>query len=647
MMMQSPPDLSPLSQDARLIPPTTDPTSTSASLHDLAAANDAATLEHRFAFAATNTTSSTCPDALSRHGRTPLMAAAHAGAHAAARVLLANGADPLLRDGTYGTTSLMLAAAGGHLAIVADLLLRLEGTSTTNAVDATDAEGRAALLYAARRGHGPVVGALVEAGAAVDARDECGLTALSAASSAGHADVVAALLRAGADPAATDESGATALHLACFRGRADVVRVLLLGHHSSGGVGGDGDFPFRSFDLDMEDGFGDTARELAAEGGHVGIVEMMESAARGGGGEQKQEGGGAEAAAAGADGRECFGYLVPDREAQKALAALGFDPTAYQPSSGKRYGGAHVSVLQRRTYVKDACRGELAAAAAALQALQGWVLPRLEIKNDRQVVFHCPMLADASQAGMAAGWPKVETDDDWHVYFYLGGAGADAQKAAALRNCLQQARWGWVLSVSTAAAGKTFTFDWDSFIPIAVTASTVANVAVNVAFGAGAAHLHAVNSAGALDGSGKRRDVATWRGAPGAEHDGADRWQFQPPADDGSVRIVNVRLGEPLYAVGGSGDDPKRRDVRCWAGSSSTDHGGKDRWIVALQRDGTYTITNFLFKEALYTVFSDTAADPNRLRVATWRPGAGDGTDHRGKDRWTTGEGGEGDTKGE
>ena len=291
--MQPPPDLSPLSQDARLIPTPTDPTSTSASLHDLAAANDAATLEHRFASPAP-----TCPDALSRHGRTPLMAAAHAGAHAAVRVLLANGADPLLRDGTYGTSSLMLAAAGGHLAIVADLLLRLEGTSTTsttNAVDAVDAEGRSALLYAARRGHGPVVGALVEAGAAVDARDECGLTALSAASSAGHADVVAALLRAGADPAATDESGASALRLACFRGRAGVVRVLL-GHHSSGGVGGDGggggDIPFRSFDHDLEDGFGDTARELAAEGGHVGIVEMIESAARGdGGGEEDGEGG--------------------------------------------------------------------------------------------------------------------------------------------------------------------------------------------------------------------------------------------------------------------------------------------------------------------------------------------------------------------
>lgn len=326
------------------------------------------------------------------------------------------------------------------------------------------------------------------------------------------------------------------------------------------------------------------------------------------------------------DEGECFGYLVPDREAQLALATLGFDPTAHQHRSGKRYGGAHVSVLCRRPYVRDACRRELAAAAAALQE---WVPPRLEIENNRQVVFHCPMLADASQAGMAAGWPRVNTHG-WHVYFYMGGAGADAQKAAALRDCLQQARWGWVLSVSTAAADKTFTFDWDIFIPITVTAGTVANVA----FGAGTARLHAVNSASALDGSGKRRDVATWRGTPGAEHDGADRWQFQPLAGDGSVRIVNVRLGEPLYAVGGSGGDPKRRDVRCWAGSSSTDHGGKDRWSVAPQPDGTYTITNVVYNEALYTVNADTG-DPNRLRLATWRPGAGDGTDHRGKDRWT------------
>ena len=307
---------------------------------------------------------------------------------------------------------------------------------------------------------------------------------------------------------------------------------------------------------------------------------------------------------------ECFGYLVPDRKAQQALAALGFDPTACQHRSGKRFGGAHVSVLQRRPYVKDECRRQLAAAAAVLQ---GWVPPRLEIdccsrneKNDR-VVFRCPMLAAASKAGRAAGWPGASPEvnmDDWHVYFYLGGAGADAKKAAALRDCLQQAQWGWVLSVSTAAADKTFAFDWDSFIPI-VTAGTVtvANVAFCRRFGAGVARLHAVSTASALDGSGTRRDVATWRGAPGPEHDGADRWQFQP-AGDGSVRIVNVTLGEPLYAVDASGGDPKRRDVRCWAGSSSTDHDRKDRWIVAPQPDGTYTITNLRFEEALYTVNS-------------------------------------------
>ena len=78
------------------------------------------------------------------------MAAAHAGATATVIELLNRGADPNFRDATNGSTPLLLAAAGGHAGVVEALL----GHGADPA--STDREGRSALLYSARRGHGYV-----------------------------------------------------------------------------------------------------------------------------------------------------------------------------------------------------------------------------------------------------------------------------------------------------------------------------------------------------------------------------------------------------------------------------------------------------------------------------------------------------------
>jgi len=69
--------------------------------------------------------------------------------------------------------------------------------------------------------------------------------------------------------------------------------------------------------------------------------------------------------------RHCYGYFVPDREAQRQLAGLGFDLTAPKrsfdpgqpplPAVGTCFGGAHVSVL-RRCKFSPGCLDQLRAA---------------------------------------------------------------------------------------------------------------------------------------------------------------------------------------------------------------------------------------------------------------------------------------------
>lgn len=82
-------------------------------------------------------------------------------------------------------------------------------------------------MLAASRGDTPAVESLIAAGADVNAQDAFGQTALIYATSAGHVAVVEALLTAGARVEAKNQAGLTCLDLARRRGYAQIAKMIL------------------------------------------------------------------------------------------------------------------------------------------------------------------------------------------------------------------------------------------------------------------------------------------------------------------------------------------------------------------------------------------------------------------------------------
>ena len=124
-------------------------------------------------------------------------------------------------EGAGGTALIQVSAAGNSE--VAGLLLRAGAD-----VNAIDERGWPAIMRAAYFGHGEIVRALLESGAAPDLREmHQGATALSFAARQNHADTVRMLLDAGANPNAALTNGWTSLMWAVERGSPDVVRMLI------------------------------------------------------------------------------------------------------------------------------------------------------------------------------------------------------------------------------------------------------------------------------------------------------------------------------------------------------------------------------------------------------------------------------------
>ena len=93
-------------------------------------------------------------------------------------------------------------------------------------LDAADATGWTALMYAAQAGHEEIVEVLLEAGASPDRRNPSGETALHLAARRGRTDSARLLLRAGADFGIQDAEGRSALYRAVERRRADIIEML-------------------------------------------------------------------------------------------------------------------------------------------------------------------------------------------------------------------------------------------------------------------------------------------------------------------------------------------------------------------------------------------------------------------------------------
>ena len=153
-------------------------------------------------------------------GMPALHLAAQKGSDACARSLLKSGADAALGNGA-GRAALHVGASLGHWQVCVALLQ--EGGVN---VDDLSRDGRAALSFAAERGHDATARELLRFGADAALADGAGRTALHFAVIDGSAACVARLRKHGAPLDARDEKGATPASLAETLGDADVLRAL-------------------------------------------------------------------------------------------------------------------------------------------------------------------------------------------------------------------------------------------------------------------------------------------------------------------------------------------------------------------------------------------------------------------------------------
>jgi ankyrin repeat protein len=187
-------------------------------LHAAAASGDAAEVAR---IAATGASL----DARDDNERTPLMVAAFRRQHAAARALIAAGADLNLLD-KQAYDVITIAAVNDDVEMV-----KLALAAGGNAGAITSPCKGTALIAAAHLGHAEVVEALIAATAPLDHVNNLGWTALIEAivlgdGGARHQATVEALVKGGANLDLPDGQGARPLSLARSRGYARIIEIL-------------------------------------------------------------------------------------------------------------------------------------------------------------------------------------------------------------------------------------------------------------------------------------------------------------------------------------------------------------------------------------------------------------------------------------
>ncbi len=188
-------------------------------LHAAAAAGDVAAIG-RFAAAG-----KAALDARDGHGRTPLMVAAHARRHEAAKALIAAGADLGALDADrYDVVTIASVANDVEM-------LRIALRSGASAARVTSPYDGTALIAAAHLGHAEVVRLLIAAKAPLDHVNNLGWTALIESivlgdGGPGHLACLRALVEAGADVNLRDANGVSPLGLAHARGYREMAKIL-------------------------------------------------------------------------------------------------------------------------------------------------------------------------------------------------------------------------------------------------------------------------------------------------------------------------------------------------------------------------------------------------------------------------------------
>ena len=132
-------------------------------------------------------------------------------------VLLASASVMLAAE----TTPLGAAESGDHAAA-----MRVATTKGAN-VNATDADGSTAIMYAAANGDLELVRVLIKAGANVKLKSQLGTSAITEAAIIGSAPIIEALLKAGADPNFKTPNAETPLMAAARSGKVEAAKALL------------------------------------------------------------------------------------------------------------------------------------------------------------------------------------------------------------------------------------------------------------------------------------------------------------------------------------------------------------------------------------------------------------------------------------
>eukprot|EP00047_Mylnosiga_fluctuans_P007610 m.254491 g.254491 ORF g.254491 m.254491 type:complete len:618 (-) comp18979_c0_seq1:333-2186(-) len=187
-------------------------------------------------------------------GNTPLLFAAWSGHLELVQWLLLHGA-ALAETSSTGHNALLSAANSGQLRVCQWLV-----EACNMSVHHTNTNGDSPLLLAAFGGHTALIEYLARAGAALDARNRDGLDAVLSACNGGHKDTVDALLRLGCSLDVCNTDGYTPVILAACGGHLDLLQWLVTVHGCSTTA--------RTKD-------GDSALLLACYCGHIDAVTWL------------------------------------------------------------------------------------------------------------------------------------------------------------------------------------------------------------------------------------------------------------------------------------------------------------------------------------------------------------------------------------